>query len=264
MTSGNTLAWDKAAVIIEPRSHPCLGIAIRSVLHYLGDGWGLQIFHGPDNLDYIIEALTTDCSRIDETGSCTRDMSVLENVELCSIAVAYETVRANVHAARARRAAVKAGRTPLPVVDAQRLLPAEQLWPEWLMDAWFRWEAEMDARNAAEGMANPRGEWSLVRRVYSQILLSPSFWRSVQAETVLVFQTDAFLCRTGIDAVANSYDYAGAPWYLCEKGRDRSSYLCEGGNGGLSLRRRSNMLRLASSGKRCVNLRSPCPLLILW
>ena len=51
--------------------------------------------------------------------------------------------------------------------------------------------------------------------------------------------------------------------YLCETAKkDLSSFLCVGGNGGLSLRRRRTMLRLLRSGRRDLEMEdyqaSPC------
>ena len=41
------------AVIIEPRRHCLLEYVLRNVMHFLGDGWGLQIFTCRDNEDYV-------------------------------------------------------------------------------------------------------------------------------------------------------------------------------------------------------------------
>ncbi|KAI9030504.1 hypothetical protein DFJ74DRAFT_656837 [Hyaloraphidium curvatum] len=61
-----------------------------------------------------------------------------------------------------------------------------------------------------------------------------TFWRAVDGEHVLVFQTDAALCRASAKSVEDYLDWAfvGAPWNEGAK--------C--GNGGLSLRKRSAML----------------------
>lgn len=44
---------DRSVVIIEPRKHPHLEFCIRSALHFLEKDWGLQIFVGKDNLDFV-------------------------------------------------------------------------------------------------------------------------------------------------------------------------------------------------------------------
>lgn len=48
----------KQCVIVEPRRHPLLILVIKNVMYLLKKyGWGLTIFHGTDNLDYILEGL---------------------------------------------------------------------------------------------------------------------------------------------------------------------------------------------------------------
>ncbi|MBN2322398.1 MAG: hypothetical protein JXQ30_01590 [Spirochaetes bacterium] len=75
---------------------------------------------------------------------------------------------------------------------------------------------------------------------YSRLLLSCTFWRGIEAEHVLIFQTDSILRRRGIEEFLR-YDYVGAPW-LSPDTPDT------GGNGGLSLRRKSVMLSILKSG----------------
>ena len=45
----------KVAVIVETRKHKALPFVIDNVMSILPSDWGLQIFHGSDNLDYIKE-----------------------------------------------------------------------------------------------------------------------------------------------------------------------------------------------------------------
>lgn len=40
---------DRFAVIVEPRPHPLLEYVLRNTMHFLGAGWGLQIFTGRSN-----------------------------------------------------------------------------------------------------------------------------------------------------------------------------------------------------------------------
>lgn len=223
------LAWDRVAVLVEPRSHPCIAVVVRSVLHYLGEGWGLQIFHGPHNLEYVMDALTLDCSGPGPT--CVHDETVLDRVQFNDMRSLYEGVLHNT-TARKRDGEGKSGN------EVSR-------WPDWLLTKWEEWTAEMDDANSK------REEWSVTREVYSQILLSSDFWMAVGGDTALIFQTDAFLCRTGIEAYLG-YDYVGAPWKLCIRDNkpEQGSYLCVGGNGGLSIRRRSTMLKLIEEGRR--------------
>lgn len=60
---------------------------------------------------------------------------------------------------------------------------------------------------------------------------------TVVAERVLVFQTDALLCRAGVDAF-DGYDYVGAPWRTDLSWTSGVPWLAHAGNGGLSLRSR--------------------------
>lgn len=51
---------DKVAVIVEPRQHQHLSYVIHNVLHFLGSGWGLVIFHGTSNcamVEHIAEKI---------------------------------------------------------------------------------------------------------------------------------------------------------------------------------------------------------------
>ncbi|KAL1503174.1 hypothetical protein AB1Y20_011233 [Prymnesium parvum] len=74
---------------------------------------------------------------------------------------------------------------------------------------------------------------------YSQLLTSIWFWEQVGSEQVLVFQEDAMLCSTHIERFLK-YDYVGAPWPATDRMVCGKPWLeGVGGNGGLSLRRRS-------------------------
>lgn len=76
---------------------------------------------------------------------------------------------------------------------------------------------------------------------YNWLLTSIHFWANMPYENVLIFQTDTVLLDGDLDKFLE-YDYVGAPW-------DRNfSWLHNPetdvvGNGGLSLRKRSGMLR---------------------
>ena len=50
---------NKVAVIVETREHKALPFVLNNVMSILPDGWGLQIFHGSDNLDYVMEVTNT-------------------------------------------------------------------------------------------------------------------------------------------------------------------------------------------------------------
>ena len=76
---------------------------------------------------------------------------------------------------------------------------------------------------------------------YNALLISKSFWESMPFENILIFQTDSVLINNKLDHLLQ-YDYVGAPWPK-ETGW-LPKYVDTTGNGGLSLRRKSAMLRI--------------------
>jgi len=89
---------------------------------------------------------------------------------------------------------------------------------------------------------------------YNNLLTTPLFWSSLPYENVLIFQTDSVIVHPNLDAFLR-YDYVGAPWnknmkWLPKKKigwffSSKVDHLT--GNGGLSLRRKSGMLRALRS-----------------
>lgn len=139
---------DKVAVIVEPRDHPLLEPCIRNVMHFLGDGWNLQVFTGP-----------------------------------------Y-------------------GRERLDLA-----------FPDW------------DFRVTDLGLVN------MSAHEHNKLLRTKAFWRAIPEEHVLIFQTDAFMFRGGMDSFLE-WDMIGAKILNPhEQTPDKRGY-----NGGMSLRRRSSML----------------------
>lgn len=83
--------------------------------------------------------------------------------------------------------------------------------------------------------------------MYNDLLKSRAFWESMQAENVLLFQTDSLLLGTDVGLYAGHYDYVGAPWHQeNEKWAPMRDVLGhEGvGNGGLSLRTTASALEI--------------------
>lgn len=70
---------------------------------------------------------------------------------------------------------------------------------------------------------------------YNRLLTSKRFWR-VMPDKVLIFQTDSFMLKDGIEDFLQ-YDYVGAPW----------KFQFSGGNGGLSLRDSKAMLKVINN-----------------
>lgn len=79
--------------------------------------------------------------------------------------------------------------------------------------------------------------------LYNELLTSRSFWQSLP-QHILLFQTDSFMLRTGIESF-KKYDYIGAPW--TRKNLKCFSIPKNIGNGGFSLRRRDKMLEIVDS-----------------
>lgn len=72
--------------------------------------------------------------------------------------------------------------------------------------------------------------------LYNSIFLSPQFWESlIGRKKILVFQTDAMLCKRAPELIDNfmKFDYIGSAW---ERSRPFAKICIDGGNGGLSLR----------------------------
>lgn len=67
---------------------------------------------------------------------------------------------------------------------------------------------------------------------YNSLLTNPYFWDKINQENILIFQHDSEILREGIEDFYE-WDYAGAPWTFQE----------HGGNGGLSFRHKSAMLK---------------------
>jgi hypothetical protein len=75
---------------------------------------------------------------------------------------------------------------------------------------------------------------------YNDLLVSREFWQSLPPY-VLMFQTDSFMLRPGIEYF-KKYDYIGAPW--TRKNLKCFSIPKNIGNGGFSFRRRDKMLQI--------------------
>jgi hypothetical protein len=76
---------------------------------------------------------------------------------------------------------------------------------------------------------------------YNTLKKQASLWQEIAAEHVLWLEPDCIVCRPGIERYIH-HDYIGAPW----RSEFALSPTCRVGNGGLSLRRRSAMLRIAT------------------
>jgi hypothetical protein len=71
---------------------------------------------------------------------------------------------------------------------------------------------------------------------YSFLMTDPWFYEQIKTEKFLIFQTDSFILRPGIEEFLK-WDYIGAPW----PNRNKQTSV---GNGGFSLRSKSRMLEI--------------------
>jgi hypothetical protein len=81
---------------------------------------------------------------------------------------------------------------------------------------------------------------NLTLKQYSRILVSADFWNKIDADRILIFQTDSYILKRGIDKFLE-YDYIGAPWSHLDTKLPRQV-----GNGGFSLRKKEMMLEIIS------------------
>lgn len=79
---------------------------------------------------------------------------------------------------------------------------------------------------------------NLNSKSYSAICKSPSFYKCIDTEVLLVFQTDTMILKENKDHINLfiKYDYVGAPWVNGVVG-----------NGGLSLRRKNKMIEVCEN-----------------
>jgi hypothetical protein len=73
---------------------------------------------------------------------------------------------------------------------------------------------------------------------YNRLLTSVDFWNKIEEENILIFQHDSEILRSW-DSSFEEFEYLGAPWKFQE----------HGGNGGLSFRKKSAMLKVLYNKK---------------
>ena len=81
---------------------------------------------------------------------------------------------------------------------------------------------------------------------YNKLMTSEKFYQLIPTENILLFQLDTLLSNKYSNNIYNflEYDYVGAPWEWAEYG----------GNGGLSLRKKSKMLEIINDKSYKCNL----------
>ena len=82
---------------------------------------------------------------------------------------------------------------------------------------------------------------NLTQSEYSELLTTAFFWNLLKGEKILIYQEDSILFKNNIEDFLN-YDYIGAPFNKSANDTPNSV-----GNGGLSLRSKSKMLKIINS-----------------
>jgi hypothetical protein len=74
---------------------------------------------------------------------------------------------------------------------------------------------------------------------YNELLTSPYFYETIHAEDILIFQTDSYIRKSGIECFLE-YNFAmiGAPWHWYDAAKP------QGGNGGFCFRKKDLMLNI--------------------
>lgn len=68
---------ERSIVLMEPRLHPHLEYVLRNALYFAGEGWGLEIFAGPDNWDYL-KSLTRDWGAVNFHDLKSKNLSAIQ------------------------------------------------------------------------------------------------------------------------------------------------------------------------------------------
>ena len=86
---------------------------------------------------------------------------------------------------------------------------------------------------------------------YSEMFYNPKFYDYIPTEMFLVFQTDSMIIKENKTKIYDymDYDYVGAPWPATMGILGKMIV----GNGGLSLRRKSKMVKLLKYKKRAIS-----------
>ena len=94
------------------------------------------------------------------------------------------------------------------------------------------------------------GVANLTKHQYSRLLTTPSFWKSIKGNKILIFQTDVLVRHNNIQSYLQ-YDYIGGPWCM-----PHTHYPIKinkifnkpvGGNGGFSLRTKEKCIHICET-----------------
>jgi hypothetical protein len=120
------------------------------------------------------------------------------------------------------------------------------LGPHWSV-TWFHGSGNIELVQEMHEKIGPitaidLGVKDLDTREYNKLKKQAWTWENVPSENIMWLEPDCLICRKGIDEYF-AFDYIGAPW----KSQYWMAPNCRIGNGGLSFRRRSAMLEIASN-----------------
>lgn len=84
---------DRSIVLMEPRLDPNLEYVLRNALFFSGEGWGLEIFAGTENWDYL-KALTKDWGAVRFHDLQSQDLSAIQYNSLKKSADTWRKIQA--------------------------------------------------------------------------------------------------------------------------------------------------------------------------
>lgn len=130
------------------------------------------------------------------------------------------------------------------------------LGPKWALQVFYATEEDRSTLDRALGSPSfviwtpiqiqGRNVSSINALEFNWLFVSKDLWMTIHHEHVLVFETDSMLIRKDCVEEFLDYHYVGAPWPTGE-----------GGNGGLSLHRRSSSLKVVSGPENSALQSSP-------
>lgn len=116
-------------------------------------------------------------------------------------------------------------------------------------DRYFVAPESLSPRRPGFQVAGFADDWFKSVDTYSRLLLSAFFYRTFSRyQYILVYQLDSLVFSDALSRWCEAgYDYIGAPWLTDPKNPERG--LSRAGNGGLSLRRISSVLKVLESAR---------------
>lgn len=135
-------------------------------------------------------------------------------------------------------------RLSLVIQEARKALPSD-----WKIQVFHGNQIQISEEEPVD-YTTPIGVDNLDILAYNTLMTSPEFWKACCGEHILIFQTDVYFCRNTTVKSFDSYleyDYVGSPYNWYEKlyiALRFNTGQSELANGGVSLRRRSAMIKV--------------------